>query len=309
MEATMESERTGEYLEAIYKREAEKSPVSTSALAEDLKVSQPAVTDMLRHLKSQGLIEYSPNKGAALTQSGREKAVRLIRRHRLWERFLTDVLGIKWDRVHDEACKLEHIESPDIEDRLSTMLANRDTCPHGHPIPDADGQVKQPSSVPLSTSQPGTRVQVVSINKEEPDLLRKVERMNLGPRAIATVKEKRDDGSMELESNGTNYVLDSETVAAVNVTPVCETAKAPEIEIPLSQLSSGDSAVIVTYSGRRGFLGRCLSLGLAPGSQITVTENYKRGPIVVRVHDTTVALGRGLADKIMVKPLGSICQQ
>ena len=96
----MESERTEEYLEAIYKRLRKETPVSTSSLAVDLGVSQPAVTDMLRHLEDKGLIDYKTSKGAVLTQSGEERALAVIRRHRLWERFLTDVLGMKWDKVH-----------------------------------------------------------------------------------------------------------------------------------------------------------------------------------------------------------------
>ncbi len=89
----MKNERTEEYLEAIYKRQSKKLPVTTSSLAEDLKVSPPAVSDMLHHLDKQGFIAYKPNKGATLTALGSEKALGIVRRHRLWERFLTDISG------------------------------------------------------------------------------------------------------------------------------------------------------------------------------------------------------------------------
>ncbi len=91
----MDSERIEEYLEAIYKEQSKEAPVSTSFLARDLGVSQPAVTDMLRNLESRGLIDYKSTKGATLTNLGMKRALRVIRRHRLWERFLTDVLGTK----------------------------------------------------------------------------------------------------------------------------------------------------------------------------------------------------------------------
>ena len=104
----MKSERTEEYLEAICKRQETENPVSTSSLAADLAVSLPAVTDMMRRLEVNGLIDYSHNKGASLTKEGERIALSVIRRHRLWERFLVDILGLRWDEVHDEACRLEH---------------------------------------------------------------------------------------------------------------------------------------------------------------------------------------------------------
>ncbi len=163
----MGSERVEEYLEAIFKRQAVETPVSTSALAEDLKVSLPAVTDMMRRLQEGGFIDYEPNKGVSLTGEGRQKAVSIVRRHRLWERFLTDILGVKWDKAHEEACRLEHAISPETEDRLASLMGDTDTCPHGQPIPDRDGNIRDQDVRPLSGFKPQQKVRISVVARED----------------------------------------------------------------------------------------------------------------------------------------------
>lgn len=297
----MESERIEEYLEAIYKRQGRETPVSTSYLAADLGVSQPAVTDMLRTLENKGLIDYKSRMGASLTRSGEERALAVVRRHRLWERFLTDVLGMKWDKVHKEACRLEHATSPDIEKGLSTILGNVDTCPHGHAIPDEKGNIKQVKNTPLSAFRPPVKVRILSIDYEDPKLLRAMEKMRLLPGAIISVIKKNRDGSLDIEFQNTKLTLDNVTASFLTAeqVPVISLAT-DECEISLGELQSGESAVIKNFGGGRGSLGRCLSLGFTPGSIIKMVENYRRGPVLVRVHDTEVAIGRQLAEKISV---------
>jgi len=297
----MESERIEEYLEAIYKRRDRESPVSTSSLAADLGVSQPAVTDMLRTLENRGLIDYKSRMGASLTRSGEERALAVVRRHRLWERFLTDVLGMKWDKVHKEACRLEHATSPDIEKGLSTILGNVDTCPHGHAIPDEKGNIKQVKNTPLSAFRAPAKVRIFSIDYEDPKLLRAVEKLGLLPGAIISVTEKNRDGSLDIGFQNTKLTLDNVTASFLTAeqVPVISLAT-DECEISLGELQSGESAVIKNFGGGRGSLGRCLSLGFTPGSIIKMVENYRRGPVLVRVHDTEVAIGRQLAEKISV---------
>jgi DtxR family Mn-dependent transcriptional regulator len=89
------------------------------------------------------LIVYKSSQGATLTDIGVERALGVIRQHRLWERFLTDILGMSWDKVHDVACKLEHLDVPEVEERLAVLLGDTDTCPHGHSIPDKEGNIKE----------------------------------------------------------------------------------------------------------------------------------------------------------------------
>ena len=297
----MRSERVEEYLEAISKRQRTETPVSTSSLAADLGVSLPAVTDMMQRLAAEGLIEYEPNKGAMLTAEGSRAAMTTIRRHRLWERFLTDILGLKWDRVHEEACRLEHATSPETEDRLASLIGQTDTCPHGHPIPDKDGNIRDQDVGPLSEFEPGQKVCISAIGKETPGLLRKVEKWGLKPGAVVSIESKDSEGSMELKLDDRELVLKKDSAADLLVKPVgAEEKTAKEEKIPISGLRAGESGVVRSYAGGRGMLGRCLSMGFTPGSPVRMIENYGRGPILVSVCDTEVALGREIAGRIMV---------
>lgn len=297
----MRSERVEEYLEAISKRQQTETPVTNSSLAADLGVSLPAVTDMMQRLAAEGLIEYEPNRGATLTAEGSRAAMTTIRRHRLWERFLTDILGLKWDKVHEEACRLEHATSPETEDRLASLIGETDTCPHGHPIPDKDGNIRDQGVRPLSEFKPGQTAYIAAIGKETPGLLRKVEKWGLKPGAVVSIESKDSEGSMELKMDDRELALKKDSAADLLAKPVSAKEKAPrESEIPISDLGSGESGVVRSFAGGRGMLGRCLSMGFTPGSPVRVIENYGRGPILVSVCDTEVALGREIAGRIMV---------
>jgi DtxR family Mn-dependent transcriptional regulator len=297
----MESERVEEYLEAIYKRQKTEMPVSTSALAKDLKVSLPAVTDMLRRLENEGLVEYRANQGAVLTSQGNERAVAVVRRHRLWERFLTDILGVKWDRVHREACRLEHATSPETERRLASLLGDIDTCPHGYPIPDKNGNVKDQKSMPLSEFEPGQSACILTVAEEAPKLLRNIEKLGLRPGTVVTVEKKNGNGSLELEAGGERRWLKKEMAALLLAKPVSMEEKTAAVEeISISKLATGESGIVKLYAGGRGMLGRCLSMGFTPGSVVKMVQNFGSGPVLVKVHDTEVALGRGIAEKITI---------
>jgi DtxR family Mn-dependent transcriptional regulator len=301
MESKMESERIEEYLEAIYKKQRTEMPVSTSTLAEELKVSLPAVTDMLQKLEKKGLIEYRANRGASLTEQGRRVGVRIVRRHRLWERFLTDILGLRWDKVHDEACRLEHATSPDTEKGLVHILGDVDTCPHGHYIPDEEGNVKEEPATPLSEFEPGQKAYILAIAREEPALLRESEKLGLKPKTVVSVEAKNADGSLELKRGEERFLLKKDLAAVLMARPLGaeDEVIVPE-EIALSNLVRGESGIIKSFAGGRGMMGRCLSMGFTPGSSVKMVENFGSGPVLVRLHDTDVALGRGLAHKMIV---------
>ncbi len=304
----MDSERIEEYLEAIYKRQKTETPVSTSALAKDLAVSLPAVSDMLRRLESEGLIEYAANKGAVLTTQGNERAVSVVRRHRLWERFLTDILGVKWDRVHHEACRLEHATSPETERKLASLLGNIDTCPHGYPIPDKNGNIKEQEVVPLSEFEPGQSARILTIAEEAPKLLRDIDKLGLKPETVVTVEKKDSDGSLELEVGGERRWLKRELATLLLAKPVSADGKATAVEeIAIAKLATGESGIVKSYASGRAMLGRCLSMGFTPGSLVKMLKNFGSGPVLVKVHDTEVALGRGIADKIVVTRNKDIC--
>jgi DtxR family Mn-dependent transcriptional regulator len=303
----MTSERVEEYLEAISKRQKTEMPVSTSSLAEDLGVSLPAVTDMIKRLESEGLINYEPNRGVSLTDEGNVVALTTIRRHRLWERFLTDILGLEWDKVHDAACRLEHATSSQVEERLASLLSYADTCPHGHPIPAKDGYVKDQNLRPLSQFVVGQRARISAVAKEGHRLLRRLAKWGLKPKSIVRIVAKDDNGALELKLDGQTLKLDKETAGylmAISAPPDEETTGE---EVPVSSLQSGQVGVLKTYAGDKRMLGRCLSMGFTPGSAIKMIENFDCGPVLTKVHDVEVALDRRLADKIMVSRVDSEC--
>ena len=296
----MDSERTEEYLEAIYKEQSKGQAASTSLLAKNLGVSAPAVTDMLKHLERRGLIDYKPNEGVFLTGIGSSKALEVIRRHRLWERFLTDVLGMTWDTVHDQACKLEHVASTEVTERLARILGDADTCPHGHSIPDKDGNIKEKKAIPLTDFLPSQQACILAVDIEDAKILEEIEKLGLKPKVVVTIIDKKADGSLELEAGKKKLRLSSKLAAVLLAEPITSRMQRGVQEIPLSELVAGHAGVLTSHVGEGEQLGRCLSLGFTPGSVVEMLENYKGCPVLVKVHDTKVALGRELADKMTV---------
>lgn len=132
-----ESAGVQEYLESIYRLSAGRQDraVTTSQIALEMSVSPASASEMLKRLGTMGLVDHQPYAGSRLTQKGASEAARIVRYHRLWERFLVDVLGMPWDTVHDEACRLEHATTPEVARRLSKLLNDPKTCPHGNPLP------------------------------------------------------------------------------------------------------------------------------------------------------------------------------
>src|SRR5208283_5835136 len=244
----MDTERTEEYLEAIYKEQSKGEAASTSFLARDLGVSQPAVTDMLKNLESKGLIVYKSSQGATLTDVGVERALGVIRQHRLWERFLTDVLGMSWDKVHEVACKLEHLDVPEVEERLAVILGDTETCPHGHAIPDKNGNIKQDKAVPLTRFQPLQKVNIVAIDEGDPGLLRDIEKKGLKPQVIVTIKKKNEDGSLEIQAGEKRIRLNPKQATALLAEPVTiDKSNVAKEETTLSKLDTGHSGILKEY--------------------------------------------------------------
>ena len=195
-----------EYLESIYKIEARGIRVIGARLAEDLGVSPPTVTEMLRRLRLEGFVTVSSQKEVQLTASGRETAEVLIRRHRLSERLLTDILGMPWSQAHEEACKFEHVISPQVEARMAWALDYPSTCPHGNPIP---GSVDQGETlVRLSATPIGARAVLRCVEAEDEELLAYVERLGLLPGANLEVKAFAPlSGPVEVEIDGVSVFV------------------------------------------------------------------------------------------------------
>lgn len=181
----MPTQAIEEYLESIYKLTQRGGKVIAARLAEDLGVSAPTVTEMLRRLRKGSFVEMGPDKEIVLTREGREAAEVLIRRHRLSERLLTDILGMPWSQAHDEACKFEHVISPAVEARLERVLDYPSTCPHGNPIPGSGEESEV--LVRLSDAPIGSKGQLRCVEAEDEALLRYVERLGLLPGASVEI--------------------------------------------------------------------------------------------------------------------------
>lgn len=170
------------YLKAIYKiSENEDGPASTNAIAAELATSAAAVSDMVKRLsgKEKGLLHHKRHRGVTLTNDGQRLATTLVRKHRLWEVFLCKVLDFSWDEVHDIAEQLEHIQSPELVERLDGFLGHPKFDPHGDPIPDADGNFAQRKQIALSNLLVSERAVVVGVLEHSTAFLQYLDRMEL----------------------------------------------------------------------------------------------------------------------------------
>ena len=212
-----DTSRIEEYLESIYKLQEEQHPVSTSRLAEHLKLSAPSVSEMVKKLAGRGLV-FQSEKGVCLTDDGKSLAKKVIRRHRLSERLLTDILGFKWDEVHDEACRLEHAISPEMEDRIAESLGNPKTCPHGHPIPDKDGKLIKEKVKRLSDLKAHEKGIIVNVFEEDPKMLKYLASLGLIPDVCVKVEEVAPfGGPLIVCVAGSRYALGREVASKIKV--------------------------------------------------------------------------------------------
>ncbi|HEC21768.1 MAG TPA: metal-dependent transcriptional regulator [Chloroflexi bacterium] len=183
------SESTEMYLKSILELEHDGEPVAISGIAERLGVSTVSANEMIKRLVERQMVTHTPYRGVQLTELGRRRAVNILRRHRLWERFLVDHLGIPWEQAHDPACRMEHVASDEIADALAVYLGNPETCPHGNPIPPRDGELIEKAAVPLSELEVGQSGHVSHIYREETALLEYLAERGLYPEVPVLVED------------------------------------------------------------------------------------------------------------------------
>ena len=190
-----------EYCECIFELGEDDVDVIQARIAERLQVSRPAVSEMIRRLESEGLV--TTGDGIELTADGEELAQRVVRRHRLAERFLTDVLQLSWAEAHHEAGKWEHVMSDNVEDAMNRLLGEPTTCPHGNPIPGSD--YVEPDASPLAEHPVGESFTVRRIPEElefTPGLLEFLEESSLRPGCSGIVTASSPDGTLTVEIDG-----------------------------------------------------------------------------------------------------------
>jgi DtxR family Mn-dependent transcriptional regulator len=199
---------TEEYLENILEIEEEGTRVMRARLVERLGISAAAVSETVNRLAEQGYVELEQDRTVTLTVKGRTLATKVVRRHRLAERLLMDVIGLEWEKVHREADRWEHVISDDVEAKLIELLGDPATCPHGNPIPGSKRARRQESTTPLALVESGT-VTVSRISEKlelDDDGLRLVAKARLMPGCTASIAE-RADGDVTVTTATGRHVL------------------------------------------------------------------------------------------------------
>lgn len=207
-----------EYLECIYRLEQKYKTARTSEIVKSLGLSPGTVTNTLRRLRMKGYIVHRPYRGVRLTEKGRKIAIEVIRRHRLSERLLTDVLNLEWEKSHDAACRLEHSINEEVAGLLEKALNHPKTCPHGNPIPTEEGKVFEEGSVPLSSLAVGDRCEVVKVIDEREDLLQYLKRIGLTPGASVEIIDIAPfDGPINIRIGTMQHALSRKVASVVQV--------------------------------------------------------------------------------------------
>ena len=228
-EATVAEE---EYLQTIFWLMEAGLPITGANIAKAMQLSPPTVHEMIKRLERDGYVTRSADKILHLTDDGRVEAEQITRRHRMIERFLTDVLGIPWDEVHEEAERLEHAMSPVLEERMRAAIGDANTCPHGHPI---DGVREQ--GAPLADVDLGAKIMVLRFENEAESLLHYLKDVGLEPGLEGTVQAK-DDETVLIESPDGKHEV-TRTVAET-VTVRADPAPPPRAALPDQLVLSDD---------------------------------------------------------------------
>jgi len=198
-----------EYLEAIYRLQERNGSAKTTELAKQLKVALGTITNTIESMEKQNLVVHEPYKGVKLTANGRKIALDVVRRHRLSERLLTDILQMEWSKAHDAACRLEHaIADKDVLKPLEKALGHPKTCPHGNPIPSESGRFAEEKSELLANLSLGESGVIVKITDERQDMLQYLATLGLVPGASVSIEEKAPfNGPIMVKVMGASYAL------------------------------------------------------------------------------------------------------
>lgn len=201
------------YLKAIFRFSKEGESVSTNTVANFLGTSPASVTDMFIKLGEKDLVEYTPYRGVRLKEEGQKVALRIVRKHRLWEVFLVQKLSFSWDNIHEVAEQLEHIDSPELIQRLDEFLNYPKFDPHGDPIPSESGEIEMRATQLLKEVPVGAKAEIATVLLSSTDFLQYLDRVGLTIGQEVRVEEQISfDDSMLLFINGSKVIV-SGTVA------------------------------------------------------------------------------------------------
>jgi DtxR family Mn-dependent transcriptional regulator len=212
-----------DYLKAIYEIGRGSVSVATNDIAQKLSLTAASVSGMVRRLADQGLLSYERYRGVTLTDSGRRAALRTIRRHRVIEAYLSQALAYPWDRVHDEAERLEHAASDELVNRMADAIGEPVVDPHGAPIPSREGLMDETVHLPLAELGAGYGARVVEVSDDDPEMLRYLGELGIVPAAEVVVLAKAPfEGPITLRVAGVKLSIGPSLAAQVMVEPLSQ---------------------------------------------------------------------------------------
>jgi DtxR family Mn-dependent transcriptional regulator len=215
-----------EYLQILFWLQEAGLPMTGANIARAMQLSAPTVHEMVGRLERDGYITRAPDRTIAFTTSGAEHAEQTVRRHRLIERFLTDVLGVPWDEVHEEAERLEHAMSPVLEERMRAAIGDAKTCPHGHPIIAG----VRLAGVPLADVQLGASVRVLRFENEAEDLLHYLKASGIEPGLEGSLAARDDEQVVVQVADGRSCTITASVAETVSV--VADPSPPPRTALP-----------------------------------------------------------------------------
>ncbi len=215
-----------EYLQILFWLQEAELPMTGANVARAMQLSAPTVHEMIGRLERDGYVTRGEDKAISFTPSGAEQAEGIVRRHRLIERFLTDVLGVPWDEVHEEAERLEHAMSPVLEERMLAAIGDAKTCPHGHPI-IAGARL---AGVPLADVQLGAEVSILRFENEAEDLLHYLKGAGLEPGLKGTLAERDEQQVVVQAEDGRRCAVTPSVAETVSV--IADPSPPPRTALP-----------------------------------------------------------------------------
>lgn len=211
-----------EYLETIYNMAMEGEPVIAARLADKFGVSRPTVSETVKRLLADGYVEQAPDRTLALTPAGKKLTEQVLRRHRLAERLMFDVLGMDWISAHEQAHALEHWISDEVEQRISELLHHPTTCPHGNPIPgnatSGDAFLREQNAFRLTEGKQGQTVHVILISElveDESETLRRLNDKHIHPRSALSITRNEPGVDVVFETHGETHSIPADLACKI----------------------------------------------------------------------------------------------
>lgn len=305
------NETTEEYLETIYRLQQKDDVARTSEMVNLLKVVPGTVTNTIERLERDGYITHVPYKGVKLTEKGNKIALDVIRRHRLSERLLTDILHVSWDEAHRIACKLEHGLKGEVIKNIENVLGRPETCPHGNPIPTTSGYIYEKETKSVTDLDLKEKGVIAKISDENSGLLKRLSTLGLKPGTpIEMVKKSASNGSISIRVSGVTSKITYEMASSIEVEKGQENVEDTEKHnVPMTSLTNGEFGIITSVKQGRKQEGlkskkRLMDMGLTPGIKVKILKTAPfNGPIELSVRDSKLILSRKIASNIFVEKI------